>query len=169
MRQKILKISSILLLGIGLTSLQAQTMYVKESSGTQTAYTLNSIRKMTFSGGNSTIQKRDKSSRVYALNGLRYLNFKDLTTSIPEQPVQLADANLIAYPNPVTDVLNIDLSSEETAGIINIISLDSKVMQTINTNGKIIVKLNISDLAQGIYLCRYSNTLKIKTVKIIKQ
>ncbi|MEY3451220.1 MAG: hypothetical protein RL711_1046 [Bacteroidota bacterium] len=49
MRQKRLKLSAVFLLGLGLTGLQAQTMYVKEKSGTQTAYTLSSLRKMTFS------------------------------------------------------------------------------------------------------------------------
>lgn len=41
MTHKKLKFSAVLLLGLGLTGLQAQTMYVKESSGTQTAYAVN--------------------------------------------------------------------------------------------------------------------------------
>ena len=75
------------MLRLGLTGLQAQTMYVKESSDTQTAYTLSSIRKITFSGGNATVQKTDNSTGGYALSGLRYLNFTDLSTSITEQPM----------------------------------------------------------------------------------
>lgn len=55
MRHKRLKLSAVLLLGLGLTGLQAQTMYVKESSGTQTAYTLSNIQKMSFSSGNLTV------------------------------------------------------------------------------------------------------------------
>ena len=77
MRHKKLKLSAVLLLGLGLTSLQAQTMYVKESSGTQTAYTLSNVRKMTFSGGNATVQKTDNSTGVYAMSGLKYLSFED--------------------------------------------------------------------------------------------
>ena len=82
MRQKRLKLSAVLLLGLGLTGLQAQTMYVWESNSTQTDYALSNIRKMTFSGGNVTIQKTDNSTGVYGLSGLRYLNFTDLATSI---------------------------------------------------------------------------------------
>jgi len=41
MKCRKLKLITLLLLGVGLTGLQAQTMYVKENSGTQTAYTLN--------------------------------------------------------------------------------------------------------------------------------
>ena len=158
-----------LLLGLGLTGLHAQTMYVKESNGTQTAYALSSVLKMTFSGGNATVQKTDNSTGVYALSGLRYLNFTDLTVSITEQPMQLVNASLITYPNPVTDVLNIDLKGVIGEGSISILTLEGKVMQTHKTTMSSIVSIDISHLSQGIYLCRYSNTLEIKTVKIIKQ
>src|SRR5690554_5092155 len=61
MRHKRLKLSAVLLLGLGLTGLQAQTMYVKESSGTQTAYALSNIQKMSFSSGNLTVTKTDNN------------------------------------------------------------------------------------------------------------
>lgn len=169
MKHKRIKLSAVLLLGLGLTSLQAQTMYVKEKVGTQTAYTLSSVRKMTFTGGDVTVQKTDNSTGVYALSGLRYLNFTNLTTSITELPVQLVSGDLIAYPNPITDVLNIDLRGVEGEGTISIISFDGKVLQTQQTSGASTVTLNLSQLPKGIYLCRFANTTEIKTVKIIKQ
>ena len=107
MRQKRLRLSVVFMLGLGLTGLQAQTMYIKEKSGTQTAYTLSSLRKMTFSGGNATVQKSDNSTGVYALNGLSYLNFTSLITSLT---APLGNFNIVTYPIPVTDALNIDLT-----------------------------------------------------------
>lgn len=169
MRHKKLKLSALLLLGLGLSGLQAQTLYVKKSSGTQTAYTLSNVRKMTFSGGNATVHKTDNFTSIYALNGLRYLNFTDLTTSISEQPMLLASATLITYPNPVTNVLNVDLTGVTTGGTISILTLEGKLLQKQKTDGANTATLNLSHLPQGIYLCRYSNATKIKTVKIIKQ
>jgi hypothetical protein len=169
MRHKRLKLSAVFLLGLGLTGLQAQTMYVKENSGTQTAYSLSSIRKMTFSGGNAIIQKTDNSSGFYALSGLSYLNFTDLTTGITEPTAQLGHSNLITYPNPVTDVLNVDLTGVTGEGAISILTIEGKVVQSQSTNGNSMVKINLSHLSQGIYLCRYSSTVEIKTVRIIKQ
>lgn len=169
MRHKKLKLSAVLLLGLGLSGLQAQTMYVKESSGTQTAYTLSNVRKMTFSGGNATIQRTDNSTGIYTLNGLRYLNFTDLTTSNAGQPMLLASATLITYPNPVNDLLTIDLTGAATGGTISILTLEGKLLQEQKTNGANTVTLNLSQLPQGIYLCRYVSTTKIKTVKIIKK
>lgn len=169
MRHKRLKLSAVILLGLGLTGLQAQTMYVKEKSDTQTAYALSSLRKMTFSGGNVTIQKADNSAGVYAISGLRYLNFIDKTTGIAEPPMQLGNASLISYPNPVTDVLNIDLTGVTGEGTISILTLEGKVMQMQHTSGNSLITLNLSHLPKGIYLCLYVNSLETKTAKITKQ
>ena len=163
-----LKLSAVLLLGLGLTSLQAQTMYVKESSGTQTAYTLSNVRKMTFSGGNATVQKTDNSTGVYAMSDLRYLSFEDYTASIEEQ-IRVDNADFSVYPNPVNDVLNIDLTGVATGGTISILTLEGKLLQEQKTDGANMATLNLSHLPQGIYLCHYSNVAEIKTVKIIKQ
>jgi hypothetical protein len=168
MRHKRLKLIAVLLLGLGLTSLQAQTMYVKESSGTQTAYTLSSVRKMTFSGGNATVQKTDNSTGIYAMSSLKYLSFEDLTTGLEEQ-TELDNSNLIIYPNPVTDVLNVDLTGLASGGTISILTLEGKLLQEQKTEGENTVTLNLSQLPQGIYLCRYVSRTVIKTVKIIKQ
>lgn len=169
MRLKRLKLSAVLLLGLGLTGLQAQTMYVKEKSGTQTDYTLSSIRKMTFSGGNAPVHKSDNSTGVHAISGLRYLNFTDLTIGISESTIQLGHSNLITYPNPVTDVLNIDLTGVMGDGTISILTLEGKEIQTQKTSGSRLITINFNHLSQGIYLCRYSNATEQKTVKIIKQ
>jgi hypothetical protein len=169
MRQKRLTLSAVLLLGLGLTSLQAQTMNVKEKSGAQTAYTLSSVRKMTFSGGNVTVNKTNNTSGVFALSALRYLNFTSVTSGISEPTMQSGHSNLVTYPNPVTDVLNIDLTGVIGEGMISILTFEGKVVQTQTTSGNSMATINLSHLAKGIYLCRYSSTSEIKTVKIVKQ
>ncbi len=169
MRHKRLNLSAILVLGLGLTGLQAQTMYVKQSNGTQTAYALSNVRKMTFSSGNVTVQKTDNTTGVYALSGLRYLSFQDFTTGISE-PQMPAGNTLLTYPNPVVDMLYIDLTGIKNGeGRISILNLEGKVMQTQKTSGMGMVTFNLSQLARGIYLCRYANMAETKTVKIIKK
>ena len=161
---------SIMIIGsLGLTIASAQTMYIKEKSGTQTTYTLSSLRKMTFSGGNTTVQKSDNSTGVYALSGLRYLNFTNLITGQAETTAPLGNANIVTYPIPVTDVLNIDLTGLTGEITISILILEGKEIQTQTTNGGSLITLHLSQLSEGIYLCRYANAVEIKTVKIIKQ
>jgi hypothetical protein len=169
MRHKRIKLIAVLLLGLGFTVLQAQTMYVKQSAGTQTAYVLISKRKITFSGGNATIYKTDNSTGVYALSGLRYFNFTDLTTSI-EKPLHVKEQLLNVYPNPVSNELHIDLiGTPKCEGTINILDMEGKTVlsQKINQAGLLVI--NLSYLPNGIYVCRYSNANELKTVKIIKQ
>lgn len=162
-------ILSALLLGIGLTGLQAQTMYLQKANGTQTAYAISNVRKMTFSGGGVIVEKTDNSTGVYPLNGLRYLGFTDLLTSVNEQFMQSANACFITYPNPVNELLNIDLTCEASEGTIRILSLEGKVLQIQKTGVQSIVTLNLSQLPEGIYLCSYANEKNIRTVKIIKK
>ena len=169
MRQKRLKLSAVLLLGLGLTGLQAQTMYVRESNSTQTAYALSNIRKMTFSGGNLTIQKTDNSTGVYGLSGLRYLDFTDLATSI-YAPLQVQEQMLNAYPNPVSNVLSIDLSgATQEASTLSILNFEGKTVLSQQVSQPGLLTIDISHLPQGIYLCQYRNATEQKTVKIIKQ
>lgn len=169
MKYKRLKLTAILLLGLGLTGLQAQTMYVVQSNGTQIAYALNGIQKLTFSGGNIIVQKTNNSIGGYVLNGLKYLSFRNFPVGIAAQPMLPDISNLVTYPNPVADVLHIDLRDEKGAGTLNILSLEGKVIYTQLTTGNSLVSISLSHLPQGIYLCRYLNKSSIKTVKIVKQ
>jgi hypothetical protein len=154
----------------GLTGLQAQTMYVKEMSRTQTAYSLNNIQKMTFSSENVTVQKTDNTTGVFALNELRYLSFKNITTTKEDQPLRESKTNLISYPNPVTDILNIDLTDTNyEGGSISILTTEGKVVKTLKKLRTGLVTLNLSRLPQGIYICRYSNKTEVKTIKFAKQ
>jgi hypothetical protein len=164
-----LKLSIVLLLGPALTGVQAQTMFVKESNGIQTAYALSNMRKIFFSAGNLTVTETDNSSGVYALNGLRCLNFSDLTPGL-EEHLDIQDQRIITYPNPATNVLNIDLSGVcIPEGTISILSIEGKTIKNQKVTGGSIISVDLSQLPEGIYLCRYSSLRKILTVKIIKQ
>lgn len=169
MRYKKLKLCAVVLLGLGLTGLQAQNIFVKENNGTQTAYALNNIQKMTFSSGKLTITETDNNSGVYDLTVLQYLNFTDLSTSIKA----LEDANnlrLFSYPNPVIDVLMIDLTDAKIInGTLSILNIQGKVLKTKFISSSGIVMLDMRPFPTGIYFCQYKNESGLKTVKIIKQ
>ncbi len=169
MQNKRLKLSAALLLGLGLTGLQAQTMYVKQSNGTQTDYALSNIQKMSFSSGNLTVTKTDNTNSVYALNNLWYFNFTDLSTNI-EEPESVQNHMLSVYPNPVTNVLNIDLTGTvQEEGTLFIFNFEGKAVLKWQLSNTGVLSLDISHLPKGLYLCRYANVTETRTVKIIKQ
>ncbi len=169
MRHKRLKLSAVLLFGLGLTALQAQTMYVKENNGTQTAYVLSDVMKMSFFSGNLTVAKTDNTNSVYDLNNLRFLNFTDFSTKI-EEPLSLKKQLLSVYPNPVTNVLNIDLTGIALQeGTLSILNFEGKTVLTRQVSHKGVLSLDIGHLSKGLYLCRYANVSETRTVKIIKK
>jgi hypothetical protein len=78
--------------------------------------------------------------------------------------------NLSTYPNPVRDLLHVNLSGTvNQEATINIISFDGRVMKTQQVKGSENVSVNISQLQHGLYVCYYSSGSKIRTAKIIKQ
>ena len=79
MRYKRLKLSALFLLGLGLTGLQAQTMHVKAKSGTNTAFMLQNIQKMTFGGGNVTVNKVEGSPEAFQMNTIQNISFDTLS------------------------------------------------------------------------------------------
>lgn len=163
-----IRLIALLFLGFVITELQAQIMYIKESIGTQTAYALYSIQKMTFSSGNLTVTKADNSSSMYALNTLQYLNFTDVSTSIEVQK-DTENKSFLAYPNPVIDELTIDLKSMKNLnGTLSILNIEGRVMKAQSVSSSGIVIFDMSPFPMGIYFCRYIDGTVIKTVKIIK-
>lgn len=71
---------TILLLTGAFTGLHAQTMYVKENSGTQISYLISHLTKITFSPGNIQVSKEDRTTDTYVLKGVRYINFSQHKT-----------------------------------------------------------------------------------------
>lgn len=157
------------MLGLGLMGLQAQTMYVQESSGTQTAYTLKNIQKVRFSSGNFIVSKSDNSTGSYALSELQLLKFSDITIHVPESAAERRE-HLIVYPNPASDILYINLSkTDRSAGTIRMINFEGKTVLSQHALNEGVLSLDISHLPAGIYLCCYTNSTEIITMKIIKK
>jgi acid phosphatase type 7 len=169
MRYKKLKVSIVLLLGLGLTGLHAQTMYVKQTNGTQSAYALSDIKKMSFSSGNITVSKTTGSPDTYSLSYIRYLNFQDLTTNIAM--IEKQEATIQLYPNPVNDFLNIQVPiMSNQACVIEILSIEGRVVYQGKLNQQSdVYQINVSILPQGMYFCEISNGITTETTKFIKQ
>lgn len=170
MQKKQLKLSAVLLLGfLGLTGLQAQVeMNLKENSGNQTTYALSEIRNITFLSGNIIVSKKAGNSDNYTLANVRYLNFNNIANGVQE--ILSTQTKAILFPNPVNDVLNLQLSSIVSKGVIQIISLDGKIVynQTI-TGKKIVFQINVSNLTKGLYVCKINDGTNIGVIRFNKQ
>ncbi|WP_372948683.1 T9SS type A sorting domain-containing protein [Mariniphaga sp.] len=168
MKESQFKIIATLFLGIWLTGLQAQTLRVKQTEGTETAYSLAEISKLSFSEGSLQITNYENNSSSYELSNLRYLTVSDIPVGINEQ-VKFRELSLKVYPNPLTNLLTVQLDDTgKTKSSIEILSVNGKVLTTHNVTGMKTVRLNLSQLKKGIYICRYRNSETTKTAKIVK-
>jgi hypothetical protein len=164
-----LAVATLLISALSLSAVKAQTLYVNQTNGMQATYALHNVRKLTFSQGNLNVIRNDNSSSVYTLHGLRYLSFKDFVSNISEQSTTTVKP-LKTYPNPVQNVLYVDLTGTIAPhGIISILSLEGRLLQMQQIRGTGIVNVDVSPLKPGVYICHYFNETEIKTVKIIKQ
>jgi hypothetical protein len=172
MNLKKAKLCALFLIGIGLTSLQAQSMmYVKDKDGTQTAYTLSSIRTLTFLSGNMQVNKNDGTSGTYSLSNINNLSFKEPTGVSQISAQQAVDMHL--FPNPVIDELKISYKSSKTEiAQIEIFDLQGKVLyrQTkTSLSGTNLATFNVAQLPLGTYICRLQNGNNSVSVKFMKK
>lgn len=83
------------------------------------------------------------------------------------------NSNLSVYPNPVKDVLNINLSetsrTPNSTGTINLIDFSGNITKSINSDyNKSSYTLDVSNIEKGIYFLQFiSNGQIIQTEKII--
>ncbi|MGG9962781.1 T9SS type A sorting domain-containing protein [Ferruginibacter sp. SUN106] len=74
---------------------------------------------------------------------------------------------LQAYPNPVTDVLNI--SGPGKILRIAVADINGRQVYDVNGNGTLIQKINVQHLPQGTYLVTVKTTTDSNTFKVVKQ
>ena len=149
-------------------SVNAQTMFVRPVAGSQTTYPVADIQKLTFDNGNMLVTNNTGTNGTYALSGLRYLNFADLTlqTSIPE----MATNKFYAYPNPASHMLNIAGSNPmQRVENIQILSLEGRLLMQQKPVNESAPQVDISALPQGMYLCKITNGNQQQTLKFLKR
>lgn len=166
MKHKKLKLSAVLLLGLGLTSLQAQnSLYVVEKSGTQTQFALSDIKTLTFPTGNMVVNKKDLSTNSYARIDLQQLNFVGTPNAI--NIAEETENKIVFFPNPVNNELKISLQNTENTEI-EIIDLQGRILQKLITNNETKLSFDVKQLTKGLYFCKINNGKTIKTIKFLK-
>jgi hypothetical protein len=148
-------------------SINAQTMFVRPITGSQTTYPVADIHKLTFENGNMLVTNSTGGSGTFALSELRYVSFADSNLGITNP--ELATNKFYAYPNPASQMLNI-LGSNTTQRVhnIEILSVEGRLlMQQKPTND--VPQVDVSVLPLGMYLCKITNGSQQQTIKFLKQ
>jgi N-acetylneuraminic acid mutarotase len=107
------------------------------------------------------------NDRAYLTLGTNGTNLKDLWEFDPANAVSIVEAELeiLTYPNPATDFLNIELIQSARAEL-----LDERGKLITNLSlGAGTTTIDVSEYPKGIYILRTQQDDKLKTTKIIVQ
>lgn len=161
MRHKRLKLSGLLLLGLGLTGLQAQ-----ESVNATGGNTSGSEGSMSYSVGQVVYTANTETSGAVA-QGVQQPYEISTVTEIEE--AQVINLSVSAYPNPTSDYLTLDIKDFVLSNLhYQMFDMNGKLFQseTITDNHTIIAVGNLVPASYFIKVIQGNKALK--TFKIIK-
>jgi len=170
MKLKNVQLIIFMLYALGITGARAQTsLNVIDKSGKQSAFNLGDIKKVIFNSRVMTINKLDGNIYYFGVPDVRNLNFAWIT-SLDENKAE--SGNLLLYPNPVRDNLQVryESSSEENITITIINIQGAVVFQQIMKSqaGTNDVNIPVLTFQKGMYLCRIQKGNLIEMHKFIK-
>lgn len=78
------------------------------------------------------------------------------------------DIEINVYPNPVTDLLNVNFGSFTTEAIVRILNINGQLLYNEVIDNQLESVIDVSNLNSGIYLLQVIENNQIKSVKFIK-
>ncbi|MEI7587087.1 peroxidase family protein [Runella sp.] len=76
---------------------------------------------------------------------------------------------IMIYPNPVKNILNVNLKNQIGASTIQLYSINGSLEKIVEVNsGEGNIKINVENLSNGVHFMNISNDRKIRTFKFIK-
>ncbi len=154
-----LKVSLIILLCLLCSGLSAKTATVVKTelkSGEESSFTLNETGQISFSDRNLLIQSNETAKiTTISLDDIKRLDFSNVEVSDVDQ---ITGAKFNVYPNPVSNILKIEVDGIEE---MLIVSADGRVVmkKVVDHNEDV----DVSGLPAGIYWVKIGgSTFKIE-------
>ena len=161
MRHKRLKLSAVLLLGLGLTGLQAQESVNATGSnasggGGSVSYSVGQVVYTTNTGTNGSVAQ-----------GVQQPYEISVVTAIKE--AKGINLSVSAYPNPTTDYLTLEVKEFELSNLnFQLYDMNGKLLQSEKITGKQ-TSIVMGNLVSATYFVKViQNNKKVQSFKIIK-
>ncbi len=161
MRHKRLKLSAVLLLGLGLTGLQAQTSVNAtgtnaSGSGGSASYSVGQLAYTTNTGTNGSVSE-----------GVQQPFEISVVTGIEE--AKGINLSVTAYPNPTTDYLTLSIADFDASKLsYQLYDMNGKLLQNEKITGNQ-TNIVMSNLVPATYFVKViQGNKEFKTFKIIK-
>ena len=161
MRHKRLKLSAVLLLGLGLTGLQAQTSVNAtggnaSGSGGSASYSVGQLAYTTNTGTNGSVSEGvQQPFEISVVTGIEEAKGINLSVS--------------AYPNPTTDYLTLSIGEFDISNLsYQLYDMNGKLLQNEKITGNQ-TSIVMSNLVPANYFVKViQGNKEVKTFKIIK-
>lgn len=165
MRRFYSKMLFLLVFFVGYTSVYSQTIYIKSIETSVDSLRIEAIKKMTFSSG----------QLIAEMSGDRIINFElaDLRFMTCSSVYATADSvrpafDVLAYPNPVNDLLNLEVETSGDA-VIKIFTTDGRIINAPTTKYvNSTYQINVSALKSGCYFCSVQTADSFSTIRFVK-
>lgn len=172
MRQIMLKTGLLLLMTLVITGLQAQKkFYVQGKGGTKSSFPLNEIRKVTLPSRTLMVHSNDGNTQSFPFIELRQARFSVWLTGNDSYNLQ-ENKEMSLFPNPVDEELTVRVLSESVALVeIRILDMKGNTVYIQNEHavpGTNQLKMQLSHLSKGMYICRVNKGKSIETSKFLK-
>jgi len=162
MKHKIVQVSTILLLGLGLTSLHAQ-----ESVNTTGGNASGSGGSASYSVGQVVYTSNTETSGSVAQGVLQSYAISIETAIEKTKGINLS---VMAFPNPTTDFLTLEIKEFELSNLyVQLYDMNGKLLQSQKiTDSQTIIAMG--ELIPAAYFVKVvQNNKEVKTFKIIKK
>jgi hypothetical protein len=162
------------LLGAISISSKAQSVYFNYTDGTDAAYNLTDVRKITFVSDEMNLQLLDGSVYSWNVSSIGHYQYDENSIGIDELLNKVNAWQVAVFPNPATNLLNVryNLPTEDKM-LISVFDLQGKLLLEINAGnrakGEHEETLDLSTLPAGQYVCRISGQTNTISKNIIKQ
>jgi len=152
----------------------AQSIYFNYSDGTNAAYNLADIRKITFDVDLMQLHMTDGNVYSRNVSTIGHYQYNQSSVNVENLLTDLNDWNLEVFPNPTSDVLHIryHLPKEDKISI-SLFDLQGKLMMEQVAGEKLSGKnqdiIDLRQIAAGTYICRIIGTNNSISKQIIKK
>jgi len=147
----------------GTQNIQAQSLVVKTTDGTEKKTELSDLLKFTFSEGKLVFYYTDNTSDSFGLESLSGLYFGEVSTGTETTLDDSESAAISVYPNPVRDVIYIKNVPQDVS-TVKIYRADGGLVcvKQLGSSGS---QVNVSNLSFGLYILK-TNNQSCKFVKL---
>jgi hypothetical protein len=163
-----------LLLGVISISTKAQSIYFNYTDGSNEAYNLVDVRKITFVADEMNLQLLDGSVYSWNVSSIGHYQYDENSLGIDELLSKANAWQVSVFPNPANNLLNVRYNLPTNEKItLAVFDLQGKLLLVINSGykskGENEESLDISSLPMGQYVCRISGQNNTISKNIIKQ